>query len=114
MKIILRIIAQEIVVYLYLKVSSQFTVVFIIFSTADNCFGLLVLISTVRKTKNSLKNERIAAAHEQLSETKVRNNCLLLKKIMKTTINLLETLRNIYIYIYVTHILTENLISNLI
>ena len=35
---------------LFLKVSSQFIVVLIIFSTADNCFGLLVHISTERKT----------------------------------------------------------------
>ena len=46
-----------------LKVSSQFLVVFIVFSTADNCFGLLVLISTVRGTKTSLKNYRITAAN---------------------------------------------------
>ena len=39
-------------------------VVFIIFSTADSCFGMLVLISTVRKTKDSLKNERIAAVYK--------------------------------------------------
>jgi len=36
---------------LFLKVSSKFIVDFIIFSTADNCFVLLVLISTVRKTE---------------------------------------------------------------
>jgi len=41
---------------LFLKVSSQFIVVLIIFSTADNCFGLLVLISTVRETIYCLKN----------------------------------------------------------
>ena len=40
--------------YLFLIVSSQFIVVFTL-STADNCFGLVVLISTVRWSKNSLK-----------------------------------------------------------
>ena len=44
---------------------SQFIVVFII-STADYNFGLLVLISTVRKIKKSLKNWRIAAAYETI------------------------------------------------
>ena len=34
------------------KVSSQFIVVYIIFSTADYSFGLLVLISAVRETEN--------------------------------------------------------------
>ena len=43
--------------YSFLIVSSQFIVVFT-FSTADNCFGLLVLISTVRSTKNSLKKKK--------------------------------------------------------
>ena len=38
------------------EVSSQFIVVLIIFSTADYSFGLLFLMSTVRETKNSLKN----------------------------------------------------------
>ena len=38
----------------FLKVSSQFFVVFIIFSTADNCFGLLVLISTLREILRDL------------------------------------------------------------
>ena len=49
---------------LFFKLSSSFIVVFIIFSTADNCFRLLVLISTVRETKNSSKNQRIATALE--------------------------------------------------
>ena len=44
------------------KVASQFIVVFVI-STADCSFGLLVLISTVRIIKNSLKNCRTAAAY---------------------------------------------------
>ena len=39
---------------LIITVSSQFIVVFI-FPNADNSFGLLVLIITVRYTKNSLK-----------------------------------------------------------
>ena len=46
----------QVVTFLFLKVSIQFTVVFIIFSTADNCFEFLVLISTERETKNYLKN----------------------------------------------------------
>jgi len=37
---------------------------FIIFSTADYSFGLLILISLVRKTRNSLKIWLIAAAYE--------------------------------------------------
>ena len=55
----LKLITSEInVVFNYfLKVQFKFIVVFINFSTdADNSFGLLVLISTVRETKNSLKN----------------------------------------------------------
>ena len=40
---------------LFVRFSSQFIGVFII-STADKCFGLLILISIERKTKNSLKN----------------------------------------------------------
>ena len=40
--------------------SSQFIGVLII-STTDHGFGLLVLISSLRKTKNSLKNWRIGA-----------------------------------------------------
>ena len=40
---------------LLVRISIEFIVVFII-STADYSFGLLILISTVRKTKKSLKN----------------------------------------------------------
>ena len=36
-------------ILLFLKVSSQCIVVFIIFSTADNCFGILVLYKTYNK-----------------------------------------------------------------
>ena len=41
--------------WLFLEDLTQFIVVFIIFSTADNCFGLLVLTSTVREARNLWK-----------------------------------------------------------
>ena len=44
------------VILLRLKVSSQFIFICIIFPNADNCFGFLDLISTVRETKTCLKN----------------------------------------------------------
>ena len=59
---------------LFLSVSSQFIVVSIFFSTADNCFGLLILISTVCGTKKSLK--------------KLKNRRCLLNKLQARYVNL--------------------------
>jgi len=52
--------------------SSQFIGVFII-STADHGFRLMVLISAVRKTKNSLKNNE-SALFEKQAVTMIRQS----------------------------------------